>query len=107
MQMAAAKGMGFPMSYYEGLAADYQARRDATLSILKDAGFDYVTPQGAYYVMTEYPDCGYEDDLAFAMFMAETIGVTPVPGRAFYHLARAGKTVRAVRISQRSWRPWR
>ena len=31
LQMAAAKGMGFPISYYEGLAADYQARRDANL----------------------------------------------------------------------------
>ena len=91
LQMAAAKGMGFPMSYYEGLAADYQARRDATLSILKGSGFDYVTPQGAYYVMTEYPDCGYDDDLEFAMFMAETIGVTPVPGRAFYRSPELGK----------------
>ena len=41
--------------------------------------------------MTEYPDCGYEDDLAFAMFMAETIGVTPVPGRAFYRRPELGK----------------
>ena len=91
LQMAAAKGMSFPMSYFEGLAAEYQARRDVTLEILRESGFDYVTPQGAYYVMTEYPDCGYDDDLAFAMFMAETIGVTPVPGRAFYRSPEHGK----------------
>ena len=41
--------------------------------------------------MTEYPDCGYDDDLEFAMFMAETIGVTPVPGRAFYRSLELGK----------------
>ncbi|MFQ5873016.1 MAG: aminotransferase class I/II-fold pyridoxal phosphate-dependent enzyme, partial [Dehalococcoidia bacterium] len=78
-------------SYYQELARAYQARRDLTLSILRETGFDYVAPQGAYYVMTEYPDCGYDDDLEFSYFMAESIGVTPVPGRAFYHDPDLGK----------------
>ena len=85
LQVAAARGMAFPQSYYHELASAYQARRDMILSILGEAGFDFVTPEGAYYVMTDYPDCGYDDDLEFSLFMAETIGVTPVPGRAFYH----------------------
>ena len=91
LQEAIAKGLRFPESYYQELARNYQARRDMTLSILGEVGFDYVTPQGAYYVMTEYPDCGYHDDLEFSHFMAESIGVTPVPGRAFYHDLELGK----------------
>ena len=54
------------------------------MSILGNSGFDYITPRGAYYVMTKFPDCGYSDGLEFSMFLSETIGVTPVPGRAFY-----------------------
>ncbi len=91
LQQAMVHGMAFPPSYYEELAKGYQARRDMTLSIIGEAGFDYVTPKGAYYVMTEYPDCGIYDDLEFSMFMAESIGVTPVPGRAFYLEAERGK----------------
>ena len=61
------------------------------VSGLSEVGFRCFEPGGAYYVMTEYPDCGYDDDLAFAMFMADTIGVTPVPGRAFYRSPEHGK----------------
>lgn len=91
LQQAVVEGLKFPESYYVELAAEYQARRDFTLSIIGEAGFDYVTPQGAYYVMTEYPSCGYDDDLAFSFFMAKEIGVTPVPGRAFYHAPEMGR----------------
>ena len=92
LQEAVVEGLKFPRSYYEELGQAYQARRDLTLSILGKAGFNYVAPQGAYYVMTEYPDCGYDDDLEFSYFMAESIGVTPVPGRAFYHDPELGKS---------------
>ena len=91
LQQAVVEGLKFPESYYVELAAEYQARRDFTLSIIGEAGFDYVTPQGAYYVMTEYPSCGYDDDLEFSFFMAKEIGVTPVPGRAFYHAPEMGR----------------
>ncbi|MFQ5934697.1 MAG: pyridoxal phosphate-dependent aminotransferase, partial [Dehalococcoidia bacterium] len=91
LQEAVAGALKFPLSYYEELARAYQARRDMTLSIIGEAGFDYVAPQGAYYVMTEYPDCGIDDDLEFSKFMAESIGVTPVPGRAFYLEPARGK----------------
>ena len=85
LQEAVAKAMYMPLSYYDDLARGYQARRDAMVSILDEASFEYATPKGAYYVMCRYPDCGYDDDLAFSHFLSEKVGVTPVPGRAFYH----------------------
>ncbi|MBM3947698.1 MAG: aminotransferase class I/II-fold pyridoxal phosphate-dependent enzyme [SAR202 cluster bacterium] len=85
LQEAVAKAIYMPLSYYGELARGYQARRDAMVSILDDAGFEYATPKGAYYVMCRYPACGYDDDLAFSHFLSEEVGVTPVPGRAFYH----------------------
>ncbi len=91
LQEAAAVALRFPKSYYEELAQGYAVRRDTMLSILGEMGFDYVTPRGAYYVMTRYPDCGYDDDNEFSMFLSSKIGVTPVPGRAFYHDPKMGK----------------
>jgi aminotransferase len=85
LQEAVAKAMYYPLSYYEDLALGYQARRDAVVSILSEAGLEFATPKGAYYVMCRYPDCGYSDDLTFSYFLSEKVGVTPVPGRAFYH----------------------
>ena len=91
LQEAAAVALRFPKSYYEELAQGYSIRRDTMLSILGEMGFDYITPRGAYYVMTRYPDCGYDDDNEFSMFLSSKIGVTPVPGRAFYHDPKMGK----------------
>ncbi len=91
LQEAAAAGLRFPQSYYRELAQGYTHRRDTMLSILGEMGFDYVTPKGAYYVMTGYPDCGFDDDNDFAIFLSSEIGVTPVPGRAFYHDPESGR----------------
>lgn len=91
LQEAAAVALRLPPTYYQKLARDYQARRDLMVSILDEFDLSYVTPQGAYYVMIEYPSCGYDDDLRFSHFLSKDIGVTPVPGRAFYHSPELGK----------------
>ena len=85
LQEAAATALRYEDAYYGDLARGYQRRRDLILPMLRDAGFDFAAPMGAYYVMCEYPDCGYDDDLEFSYFLCREIGVTPVPGRAFYH----------------------
>lgn len=84
LQKASVTALGLPARYYADLSSGYTERRDIMMSILRNNGFDYITPKGAYYVMTKYPDCGYSDGLEFSMFLSETIGVTPVPGSAFY-----------------------
>ena len=74
LQEAAAVGLRFPQSYYDELAAGYVVRRDTMLSILGEMGFDYVTPKGAYYVMTHYPDCGFDDENEFSIFFRARLG---------------------------------
>ena len=84
LQKACVTALNLPANYYSELSTGYAKRRAVMMSILGNSGFDYITPRGAYYVMTKFPDCGYSDGLEFSMFLSETIGVTPVPGRAFY-----------------------
>ena len=93
LQQAGAVALHLPESYYTKLAADYLARRDRILAILEPAGFRCFKPRGAYYVMTDIsgflPRCG-TDDLSFARFLVEKIGVAVVPGSSFYNNPRDG-----------------
>ena len=91
LQEAAATALRYEPDYYSELARGYQRRRELILPMLRDAGFEFATPMGAYYVMCKYPDCGYDDDLEFSYFLCREIGVTPVPGRAFYHSEEQAK----------------
>jgi aminotransferase len=76
-------------SYYRKLALEYQRRRDLFLPLIADAGFVARAPDGAYYVMAEYPDIGIDDDVAFTRHLIEKVGVAVVPASSFYRGGRA------------------
>ena len=84
LQEGAVAALEFPAEYYAGICAQYARRREMCLGLLRDAGFRCFPPQGAYYVMTEYPDVGIQDDVAFARHLVEKVGVAAVPGSSFY-----------------------
>jgi aminotransferase len=92
LQEAGALALALPASYYRELAHAYAARRDRLLSILDRAGFVAHRPAGAYYVMTETLGLGWDDDVAFARHLIETVGVAVVPGSSFYQDARDGRS---------------
>ncbi len=100
LQQAGAVALRLPESYYTKLAADYLVRRDRILAILEPAGFRCFKPRGAYYVMTDissfFPRCG-TDDVSFARYLVEKIGVAVVPGSSFYNDPRDGS--RQVRFT--------
>jgi aminotransferase len=85
LQQAGATALRLPESYYQQLAADYIARRNKILAILEQAGFQCFKPDGAYYVMTDISAFGFSDDMAFAKYLVEEIGVAVVPGSSFYN----------------------
>jgi aminotransferase len=98
LQAAAAIGMSFDADYYNHLALDYRARRDSLLPVLADAGFTFSTPEGAYYVLTDFSALSDKDDTSFAKWMAAEIGVAGVPGSSFYH-AGAGRGKNMIRFA--------
>ncbi|MEO6993480.1 MAG: aminotransferase class I/II-fold pyridoxal phosphate-dependent enzyme, partial [Lacunisphaera sp.] len=63
---------------------DYAARRDILLGYLDQTGLTYTTPQGAYFVMLDISPFGYANDVDFAHWMTQEIGVAPVPGSVFF-----------------------
>ena len=90
LQQAGAIALHSSQSYYEKLARDYAIRRERLLKILEQSGFTVFKPRGAYYIMTDITRFGYPDDIAFAKFLVEKIGVAVVPGSSFYNDVRDG-----------------
>ncbi|MFP5264201.1 MAG: pyridoxal phosphate-dependent aminotransferase [Blastocatellia bacterium] len=92
LQEAGAHALRMPRDYYVKLQADYAARRERILRVLKDTGFACFDPDGAYYVMTDITAFGYEDDVEFARFLVKDVGVAVVPGSSFYHDPKLGSS---------------
>jgi aspartate/methionine/tyrosine aminotransferase len=90
LQEAGVYALGLPAGYYENLQREYQKRRDYLLGVLGEAGFKYFKPDGAYYIMTDISDFGFEDDLKFTRHLVQNIGVAVVPGSSFYRRPELG-----------------
>jgi aspartate/methionine/tyrosine aminotransferase len=99
LQQAGAAALRLPQGYYDKLAASYAEKRERLLKILEQAGFTVFKPRGAYYIMTDisrfkFPGAGRStaatNDVAFAKYLIETIGVAVVPGSSFYRNAQDG-----------------
>jgi aminotransferase len=84
LQDAAAIGYGFDDSYYAKLSNDYKAKREFLSAALHEAGFNFATPDGAYFIMADFSDIDYRDDVTFAKWMTKEIQVATVPGSSFY-----------------------
>ncbi len=85
LQKAGAYALSLPKSYYDDLQKDYQKKRDFIVPVLQNAGFKCDFPDGAYYVMTDISDFGFENDIEFTKHLIREIGVAVVPGSSFYH----------------------
>jgi aspartate/methionine/tyrosine aminotransferase len=84
LQAAGAVGMHFDADYYNHMALDYRARRSILCDSLTEAGFTFTQPEGAYYVLADFSGLSDMDDVTFAKWMIEEIGVATVPGSSFY-----------------------
>ena len=81
---AAVVGLEFEDAYYKELQAHYTHMRDLFVGGLKELGFTFTEPQGAYYVLMDVSEFGVKDDVAFCEWMAEHVGVAAVPGSSFF-----------------------
>jgi len=84
-QPAIAVGLGLPDSFYAGLAADLQAKRDRLFAGLEAAGFIAYLPEATYFTTVDIrplqPD---GDGIAFCRALPERAGVVAIPNQVFY-----------------------
>ncbi|MGM9662658.1 MAG: pyridoxal phosphate-dependent aminotransferase [Oscillospiraceae bacterium] len=84
LQEAVIPGLQFGQDYYDGLQAEYTHKRDLFLKGLDDLRLAHTDPEGAYYVLLDISEFGYESDLAFCETLAREVGVGAVPGSSFF-----------------------
>ncbi|HET6857987.1 MAG TPA: pyridoxal phosphate-dependent aminotransferase [Streptomyces sp.] len=84
LQQGALAGFELPTAYFEGLASDYQRKRDHLCGALAAAGLTPIVPDGAYYVLADVSHWGHSTALDAAMALLKHGGVASVPGSAFY-----------------------
>jgi aminotransferase len=81
---AAVVGLQFGDTYYENLQEHYTHMKNLFVGGLKDLGLPFTEPQGAYYVLMDISEFGYESDLLFCEDLARKVGVGAVPGSSFF-----------------------
>jgi aminotransferase len=91
LQTAAAVGFAFEPEYYNQFAANYKARRDFLCAVLREQGFEFALPEGAYFVLADFSPLSDLDDVTFAKWMTQEIGVATVPGSSFYSKKEDGR----------------
>lgn len=84
LQEAAVTGLKFGDEYYKDLQEKYTHKRDLFLRGLDTIGLSHTVPEGAYYILIDISEFGYESDLEFAEVLAQKVGVGSVPGSSFF-----------------------
>jgi N-succinyldiaminopimelate aminotransferase len=91
-QPATAVGLALPDSFFSGVTADLEAKRDRLFGGLVAAGFTAYRPEATYFTTVDIrpvrPD---GDGRAFCLEMPRRIGVVAIPNEVFYAHPEHGK----------------
>ena len=114
LQEAVVTALNFDDSYYDEVLNLYTAKRDLFCQGLDSIGLAHNVPQGAYYVMMDISEFGYDSDLDFCEDLASKVGVGAVPGSSFFrepvnhlirfHFAKRDETLNAALENLKSLR---
>ena len=114
LQEAVVTALNFDDSYYDEVLDHYTAKRDLFCQGLDSLGLEHNVPQGAYYVMIDISEFGYDSDLEFCEDLASKVGVGAVPGSSFFrepvnhlirfHFAKRDETLNAALENLKSLR---
>lgn len=114
LQEAVVTALNFDDSYYDEVLDLYTAKRDLFCQGLDNIGLEHNVPQGAYYVMMDISEFGYDSDLDFCEDLASKVGVGAVPGSSFFrepvnhlirfHFAKRDETLNAALENLKSLR---
>ena len=84
LQEAVIPGLQFGQDYYDDLLAKYTHKKELFLKGLDDLQIIHNDPEGAYYVLMDIAEFGYDSDLEFCEDLARLVGVGAVPGSSFF-----------------------
>jgi N-succinyldiaminopimelate aminotransferase len=71
-------------SYLASFRAEYAARRDFLMSVLRNVGFQLTAPRGTYFILADFRDVFQGNDREFAYWLTREHGVAALPPSSFY-----------------------
>ena len=77
-------GLLFGQDFYDDLLAKYTHKKELFLKGLDDLHIIHNDPEGAYNVLLDISEFGYDSDLKFCEDQARLVGVGAVPGSSFF-----------------------
>ncbi len=83
-QPAIATGLRLGDDYFQGFADTLRAKRDLLCSLLTEAGFGVLVPEGTYFATVDIGPLGFDDGIEFCLGLPELAGVVAVPSEVFY-----------------------
>ncbi len=93
LQYGVALGLSFPRTYFDGLAGEYQARRDLLVKALRAAGLKPAVPAGSFFVLCDVAEVSPAGASAFCTDLARDVGVVPIPLNNFYLNQHVGEHI--------------
>ena len=106
LQEAVIPGLKFGQDYYDGLLKKYTHKRDLFLEGLDALHLPHTVPEGAYYILMDISEFGFDSDLEFCELLAKDVGIGAVPGSSFFrepvnhlirfHFAKRDETLNAA-----------
>jgi len=81
-QKAAEAALSGPQDCVDEMVRAYKERRDIVVDTLSREGFEFCTPQGAFYLLVRIDRAGM-DSYDFARELVQKTGVAVAPGRTF------------------------
>jgi aspartate/methionine/tyrosine aminotransferase len=101
-QIGGVTALNLGAAYYQTMRKEYSSRRNFLLNVLREIGFQFRSPEGAYYVMAnfeqvkwdpkKYARPGWGVDRNFAEYLAREVGIAVVPGSSFYSGIQLGNS---------------
>ena len=92
LQHGAAAGLlQLPQTFYNDLAAEYQAKRDKVCAALTKAGLTPSVPDGAYYILADATSVPGANAKQKARTLLAQIGIATVAGSAFFSTDANGR----------------
>jgi len=98
-QPAIAVGLGLPDSFFTGIAATLEGKRDLLSAGLVNAGFAVTRPQGGYFVVADAAPLGFTDAAEFCRALPQLAGVVAVPISAFVREGNRARYSSLVRFA--------
>ncbi len=93
LQPAVAYALGLPDSFFTGVAAALQERRDQLCTGLSDLGLEVLVPEGTYFATTDVRSLGHDDGARFCLELPRRAGVVAIPHAAFHDDPDAGRSL--------------